>query len=178
MRRFTVLLLLSMLSPVLRAQGNIPLLDRVDGQRVQFHYTYSLSRGGGPMKQVTDGEVLLEGNAFRLSGLGLEVRSNGITRWTADTEARELIVETVDQEDVLTNPALFISSYKKYGKLLKVNASGPDSLDVTLTLDEDTKARFVLRNISFLEPLGQDGAGDFVWDLSSLPSSYVVTDLR
>ena len=178
MKRIVIGLSAILLSLSAFAQGSIPLLDRVPGHRVQFHYTYSLSKGGGPMKQVTDGEMLLEGNAYRLSGLGMEVRSDGISRWTADTEAQELIIEAVDQNDILTNPALFIGSYKKYGKQLKVNASGPDSLDVTLTLDEETKARFVLRDVHFLDPLGQDGLGDFVWDVSSLPSSYVVTDLR
>ena len=178
MKRFVTLLILSITSLALWGQGSIALLDRVPGQRVQFHYTYSLSRSGGPMQQVTDGEMLLEGNAYRLSGLGLDIRSDGSTRWSADTAAEELIIETVDQNDILTNPVLFLSSYKKYGKQLKVNASGPDSLDVTLTLDEDTRARFVLKDVRFLEPRGPEGLSDFIWDVSALPSTYVVTDLR
>lgn len=178
MKRLITLIMLSMTSLALWGQGSIALLDRVSGQRVQFHYTYSLSRDGGPMQQVTDGEMLLEGNAYRLSGLGLDIRSDGTTRWSADTAAEELIIETVDQNDILTNPVLFLSSYKNYGKQLKVNASGPDSLDVTLTLDEETQARFVLKDVRFLEPRGSEGLSDFVWDVSALPSTYVVTDLR
>lgn len=157
------------------AQGSIPLLDKVPGHRVSFHYTYSLSRDGGPMRQVTDGEVVLEGNAYRLRGLGLEVISDGNTRWSMDEAAEEVVVETVEQEDLFTNPALFIASYRRYMDRIRVNSSGSDSLDVTLLLDEDTSARFVLRDVRFLD---KQGKSDFTLDVQSLPDSYVVTDLR
>lgn len=157
------------------AQGSIPILDRVPGHRVQFHYTYSLSQGGKPMTQVTDGDVTVEDNAFLLSGLGLEVRSDGTTRWSIDREAEEVLIEKVEKEDLFTNPALFISSYKGYMDKLKVNASSQNSLDVTLLLDDDTAARFVLRDIVFLD---KQGKSDFPLDEKSLPKSYVVTDLR
>ena len=58
---------------------------------------------------------------------------------------------------------------------IKVNAQGTDSLDVTLTLDQDTRARFVLRNITFGE---RKEKSDFSVDLTSLPKDYLVTDLR
>ena len=142
---------------------------------MQFHYTYSLSQGGKPMTQVTDGDVTVEDNAYLLSGLGLEMRSDGTTRWSVDREAEEVLIEKVEKEDILTNPALFISSYKGYMDRIKVNASSPNSLDVTLILDDDTAARFVLRNIVFLD---KQGKSDFPLDEKSLPKSYVVTDLR
>ena len=157
------------------AQGSIPILDRVPGHRVQFHYTYSLSQGGKPMTQVTDGDVTVEDNAFLLSGLGLEVRSDGTTRWSIDRDAEEVLIEKVEKEDLFTNPALFISSYKGYMDKLKVNGSSQNSLDVTLLLDDDTAARFVLKNIVFLD---KQGKSDFPLDEKSLPKSYVITDLR
>ena len=157
------------------AQGSIPILDRVPGHRVQFHYTYSLSQGGKPMTQVTDGDVTVEDNAFLLSGLGLEVRSDGTTRWSIDRDAEEVLIEKVEKEDLFTNPALFISSYKGYMDKLKVNGSSQNSLDVTLLLDDDTAARFVLKNIVFLD---KQGKSDFPLDEKLLPKSYVVTDLR
>ena len=58
---------------------------------------------------------------------------------------------------------------------LKVNSSSADGLDVTLTLDTDTYARFVLTGIRFLDKEGKSG---FTLDVKSLPASYVVTDLR
>lgn len=150
-------------------------MDKVDGHRVTFHYTYSLSRGGSAFEPVTDGQVCVEGNAYIMEGLGLKVISDGKTRWTMDAAAGELLIENVVKEDLFTNPALFVGSYKNYMDRLKVNSSGADNLDITLTLDSDTRARFVLSGISY----GQlQGKSDFSVDEKSLGSKYVVTDLR
>ena len=157
-----------------RAQGNIPLLDKVQGHRVTFHYTYSLSQKGAPFTPVTEGKVTVEDNAYILQGLGMEVVSSGTTRWTLDREAKEALVEKVVEEDLFTNPALFIGSYKDYLDKIQVNSSGSDSLDVTLTLDEETRARFVLKDIVFS---ARKGKSDFSLDEKSL-SGYLVTDLR
>ena len=157
------------------AQGSIPILDRVPGHRVTFHYSYSLSKGGGPMTKVTDGEVTVEDNAFLLSGLGLEIRSDGTTRWSIDREAEEVLIEKVEKDDLVSNPALFIGHYKAYMDRIKVNSSSSDSLDVTLSLDEDTSARFVLTGIRLQD---RKGKSDFPLDEKSLSKSYVITDLR
>ena len=158
----------------LQAQEGIPLLDRVAGNRVHFHYSYSLSRNGADFAPVTDGQVTVEGDAYILEGLGMKVVSDGTTRWTLDPEAREVVVEAVQKEDLFTNPALFIGSYRNYMDKLRVNGSGKDSLDVTLTLDDETKARFVLSGIVYGE---EQGKSDFSMDEKSL-SGYLVTDLR
>ena len=175
MKRIVTGLAAILLSLSAFAQGSIPILDRVPDHRVLFHYTYSLSQGGKPMTRITDGDVIVEDNAYRLSGLGLEVRSDGTTRWSVDREAEELLIETVAKEDLFTNPALFISSYKGYMDKIRVNASSSNSLDVTLVLDEETSARFVLKDIVFQD---KQGKSDFTLDVKSLPDSYVITDLR
>ena len=176
MRRLFVTLILTLTAfTAARAQDGIPLLDRAAGQRVQFHYTYSLSQKGAPFKEVTDGDVTVEDNAYVLEGLGLKVVSNGSTRWSLDEGAQEAVIENVEKEDLFTNPALFISSYRKYMDKIQVNAQRADSLDVTLTLDDETKARFVLREIVFMEPQGKS---DFSVDEKSLSGDYVITDLR
>ena len=46
MKKFVSILVLSALSLCAFAQGNIPLLDKAQGHRVTFHYTYSLSQKG------------------------------------------------------------------------------------------------------------------------------------
>ena len=157
------------------AQGSIPLLDKVQGHRVTFHYTYSLAKNGADFSPVTDGDVTLEGNAYILEGLGLEVVSNGSTRWSLDREAKELVIETVEKEDLFTNPALFVGAYKEHMDKMHVNASGDAFLDVTLTLDTDTRARFLLTDIVYMAPKGKS---DFSLDEKSLSGDYVVTDLR
>ena len=174
MKRVLSILFLVTLTLGARAQGNIPLLDKVEGHRVTFHYTYSLSQKGASFTPVTDGEVTVEGNAYILQGLGMEVVSDGTTRWTLDRDAKEALVEKVQKEDLFTNPALFISSYKNYLDRIKVNSSGSDSLDVTLTLDDETKARFVLKDIVFG---ARKGKSDFSLTEKSLPD-YLITDLR
>ena len=175
MKRIVTGLAAILLSLSAFAQGSIPILDRVPDHRVLFHYTYSLSQGGKPMTQITDGDVIVEDNAYRLSGLGLEVRSDGKTRWSMDREAEEVLIETVAKDDLFTNPALFISSYKGYMDKIRVNASSSNSLDVTLVLDEETSARFVLKDIVFED---KKGKSDFTLDVKSLPDSYLITDLR
>ena len=110
MKRVLSILFLLTLALGARAQGNIPLLDKVEGHRVTFHYTYSLSQKGSSFTPVTDGDVTVEGNAYIMQGLGMEVISDGTTRWTLDRDAREALVENVVKEDLFTNPALFISS--------------------------------------------------------------------
>ena len=104
MKRIVTGLAAILLSLSAFAQGGIPILDRVPGHRVLFHYTYSLSQGGRPMTQVTDGDVVVEDNAYLLSGLGLEVRSDGTTRWTLDRAAEEVLIETVEKEDLFVRP--------------------------------------------------------------------------
>ena len=175
MKRIVTGLAAILLSLSAFAQGSIPILDRVPDHRVLFHYTYSLSQGGKPMTQITDGDVIVEDHAYRLSGLGLEVRSDGKTRWSMDREAEEVLIETVAKDDLFTNPALFISSYKGYMDKIRVNASSSNSLDVTLVLDEETSARFVLKDIVFED---KQGKSDFTLDVKSLPDSYLITDLR
>lgn len=174
MKRFVSVLLFSLLLQGLQAQDGIPLLDKVAGHRVHFHYTYSLSRAGADFTPVTDGQVTVEGNAYILEGLGMKVVSDGTTRWTLDPEAKEAVVEAVQKEDLFTNPALFIGSYRDYMDKLQVNAAGSDNLDITLTLDEQTRARFVLCGIVYGD---EQGKSDFSLDEKSL-SGYLVTDLR
>lgn len=174
MKRLVSILLFSLSFWGLQAQEGIPLLDKVAGHRVRFHYTYSLSQKGADFSPVTDGQVTVEGNAYILEGLGMKVVSDGTTRWTLDPEAKEAVVEAVQKEDLFTNPALFIGSYRDYMDKLQVNAAGSDNLDITLTLDEQTRARFVLIGIVYGE---EQGKSDFSLDEKSL-SGYLVTDLR
>lgn len=173
MKRIVSILFFLMLA--LGARAQIPLLDRVEGHRVLFHYTYSLSQKGADFQDVTDGDVIVEGNNYILEGLGLRVVSNGTTRWSIDPEAGEVVIETVEKENLFTNPALFISAYRDYMDSIQVNKEGADYLDVTLTLDDETKARFVLKDIVFQEPQGKS---DFSLDEKSLSNEYVITDLR
>ncbi len=169
-----VAVIFSMLVAVgMYAQG-LGLLDKARDNRTSFNYTYSLSRDGEPFKDITSGKVTVEDNAYYMEGLGLEVTSDGNSRLSIDSEAHEAVIEKVEKEDMFTNPALFISSWKNYRDRLKVNSSSGSSLDVTITLDEDTKARFVLTEVVFSPKQGLD---DFKVE-RTFGKEWLVTDLR
>ena len=178
MRRLVIVaisLLTCALSYAQEGPLSIPQLDRAEGKRVSFHYEYHLSKDGGDFSKVTEGEVLVEDNAYRLDGLGLAIVCDGKTRWTYDPSAGEVVIESAEQDNILTNPALLISSYRRYGSALQVKGGSRDSLDVVYDVEDDVKARFVLRNIIYEDPQGKS---DFTFDVKSLPGNSVVTDLR
>ena len=159
----------------LSAQGSIPLLDKVAGHRAVFDYRYLLSEDGKAFHEVTSGKVTVEDKAFRVTGLNLEIVSDGTTRWSMDPEAKEILIEKVEKDNIFTNPAILISSYKDHLDMIKVKSSGSDSLDAVVTFDDRVKGEFILKNVKFL-PKGDKK--DFTVDVKSLGSAYVVTDLR
>ena len=173
MKRAVLIILSLVFAMNLSAQG-LKLLDKAGEHRTSFNYKYSLSRDGEAFKDITSGKVTVEDNAYSMEGLGLVVTSDGETRLSIDEEAREAVLEAVEKDDMFTNPALFIASWKNYADRLKVNSSSSSSLDVTLTLDEDTKARFVLTEIEFSP---KKGPADFNVK-KTFGKDWLVTDLR
>ena len=175
MRRWVTVLILTLLTCSVFAQERIALLDKASGKRVSFAYRYFLIQDGEDGDEVTSGHVSVQGNAFRLDGLGLELWSDGSTRWTMDSVAKELLIEAVDGEDLLTNPALLVLDYRHHPGLLKVRKEGPDSLDVEVHLDERTAVHLIISGVTFNE---EGPLSDYVLELASLGKDYVVTDLR
>ena len=119
--------------------------------------------------------MTVQGNAYLLKGDGLEVYSDGKVRWTLDRSAKEAMIDAVSGEDITSNPAAIVSSYKEFGKALKVNASTSDSLDISLTGEDGQVSRFRLTRIKFLP---EGASSDFTIARSSLGSDWVITDLR
>ena len=175
MTRRLISLAIMLLACALSYAQSIPQLDRAAGKRVSFHYEYNLSKNGGDFSKVTEGEVLVEDIAYRLDGLGLTIVCDGETRWTYDPQAGEVVIESAEKDNILSNPALLISSYRAYGSALHVKGGSKDSLDVIYDVDDDVHARFVLSGIVYSD---QQGKSDFTFDVKSLPKDSVVTDLR
>ena len=175
MRRVLSGILLFAATVLPAAAQNIPLLDKVPGHRVTFEYVYGYTSGGKVYDNVASGTMTVQGNAYILKGEGLEVYSDGALRWTLDRSAKEAILESVDAADVVSNPALIVSGYKEFGKSLKVNGSGSDSLDISLTLEDGTVSRFRLKKIRFA---AEGPEADFKFSRSSLGGDWVITDLR
>ena len=171
MRRLIIFICSLAVSIVAGAAVSIPLLDRMPGHRVTFDYIYTAADG----QEVASGEVIVQGNSYKLSAMGLEIVSDGTTRWTLDRKACEVLIENVDNVDPSTNPALLVMRYRDYSDRLKVHSAGEDSLDISIALSEETVARFRLSGIVFAE---EGEPGDFVLDVEGLGNGYIVTDLR
>ena len=171
MRKSIISLLL--LLAVLPLMGQ-SLLDSLPGHRMKASYTYSLSQGGAPMKEVSSGIILVQDNAYRLDALGLEVYCDGQKRWSVDPSAGEVLLEEVDTEDMLTNPLQIIHNWKSMGDRLHFNSRGKDSLDATVKLDDKTSVRVVLKDVVLSEP---GPVSDFVPDPGKI-KDYILTDLR
>ena len=175
MKRFLTGAIALIFTALPMAAQNIPLLDKVPGHRVTFDYTYGYVSGGKTYDNVASGKMIVQGNAYLLKGDGLEVYSDGKVRWTLDRSAKEAMIDAVSGEDITSNPAAIVSSYKEFGKALKVNASTSDSLDISLTGEDGQVSRFRLTRIKFLP---EGASSDFTIARSSLGSDWVITDLR
>lgn len=103
-------LLSAALSPVLAADDLRALTKKMADSRVTFSYSYETVRNGIVMEG--GGTVAMQGEAYRMDGNGLEIVSDGTTRWTADAEAKELFIETVDRSagDYVSNPARLLAN--------------------------------------------------------------------
>ena len=175
MKKILPALLLFFATLLPAAAQQIPLLDKVPGHRVTFEYVYGYTSGGKTYDNVASGTMTVQGNAYILKGDGLEVYSDGSVRWTLDRAAKEAIIEGINADDVISNPAAIVSGYKGFGKALKVNGSTSDSLDISLTTEDGMVSRFRLKKVRFA-PEGD--MADFKFSRASLGSDWVVTDLR
>lgn len=201
----TALLFLILLAACLTAGAANPFrtfAEKVASSCVTFSYTYESVREGVKFKG--DGKAAVQGDAFRMEGNGLDILSDGVTRWTADAESMELIVEPVDSQatDFISNPALLVSGadkafdVKSTGtatfkgqqvlscvltpkkavgiKELTLYFSGETLTGVSVRLSDGTKTDFEIRNLVFSEPGPLDG---FRYG-KEIGKDWIVTDLR
>jgi len=173
---------------------------KVAASRVSFSYGYEMN---SDVLVKGDGTASVQGEAFRVEVDGLEIICDGKTRWTVDSDSKEVILENVDGVDYADNPVLLVTSFDKAfrevsrstadvagKKYLKVDfapktASGITSLTVFFSGDELVRAKvglrdgastiFTVSDMKFAEP-SQDGT--FSCDVAALDGSWVKTDLR
>lgn len=188
---------------MVQAQGP---LDTFAGQiasgEVSFKYTFEV-QGDVPIKG--NGTASLCGNAFHVLGNGMEIWSDGKTRWTLDRSSKEAYIETVEAEsvDYVANPATLLSALTQAftvnnvsdvtlsGKKLQavkmspaIEETGLQSVvlymdgsvpsRVAITVEDGTKTLFRLSDFSVKEK--SDAV--YTFDIASLGSDFVVTDLR
>lgn len=200
-------IILSLLMQLLPQENIVEALaSRISASRVEFGYEYVMD--DGRMKMTGSGSVNMQGACFKMEGDGLEVFCDGISRWTVDRNAREVVIESFDSVnmDYLANPAMLVSSFDKAFKvsgqvcrasysgkacvkavLKPVASAGMDEVILYITEDgnsiagaeilmsDGAKAIFTL---PYFRLSGQGDASCFRFDVSSLSSDYIVTDLR
>lgn len=189
--------------PQMKADGILKTFSqRLSSSRLSFSYEFS-TKGDLPLKG--KGTALIQGRNFIIKGEGLEVRCDGLTRWTMDPVAKEAVAESVEssERDYMTDPALLLSSVedvfsesssgkvKFQGKevdmfILKPKlAAGLNSVKLyfdaglpvfaEVTVKDGTVTVFTLKDMKFLEK-ADDSL--FFFNEASLDSSWIITDLR
>ena len=180
------------------------LATKIASSRVSFSYVYETARDGFVMKG--GGNAVVQGDAFRMEGNGLEIVSDGTTRWTADAEARELFIEPVDRSavDFVSNPARLLANIdaaftpvdagesKFRGRVVQCyilspadEGTGIRKLRLYFANRTLVGAAFILKDGSETEFMISDmvfdapgPVSDFRFDEKKTDSGWVVTDLR
>lgn len=147
--------------------GAKAMLEKMLESRTEFSYSYTVN-SKTPLKG--DGQILIQGDRFKMSGNGLEIFCDGITRWTLDSEAKEVYIENAsDISDILNNPARLLEA-------LTVTRITSDSIKGTFKTDDGSAVSFAANNIRYHEP--SEDMSAFTLDTKSLGKKFVITDLR
>lgn len=139
MKRSVIIVILSLFCLVAGAQDLDAVRKKLDVSRVRVNYSFVMQ------KVHCSGTITVQIPCFKASGNGIDVYSDGISRWTVDPESKEVYIE---------------------------NAEGPDDYLKYLLDIEDLKLSDLVSS-----PISDD-LEMFVFDVSKLDSSWVVTDLR
>lgn len=117
------------------------ILEKSKTERVTLNYTCSISE----LSPVTiRGKLIIQGDCYFAEGYGMRIYCNGSTRWTIDTDSKEVYIENAGGvEEVL--------GYRDSVSNLKIS-------DVKYS--------------------PQSSSSVFDFDISTLDSSWVITDLR
>ena len=198
-----VLAAIATAAPQAQAAGLVDdFAARTEGALVSFHYTMRLK---GSIPLTAEGDVVYKGEAYRAVGNGMELVSDGVTRWTADNAAKELYVENASDGDdmLLTSPSALIKDLDKAfvrGPEKPSSFSGKSAVSVDLTpISEGSGIKAMTVFFVSGAPIGAEVTSpdgtvtlvtisrlsissgpepSFSYDASSLGADWVITDLR
>lgn len=139
MKRLSLIFFISLFCFMAGAQDLDTVRKKLDVSRVRVNYSFVMQ------KVHCSGTITVQIPCFKASGNGIDVYSDGVSRWTVDPESKEVYIE---------------------------NAEGPDDYLKYLLDIEDLKLSDLVSS-----PIS-DNLEMFVFDVSKLDSSWVVTDLR
>ena len=177
-------------------------VSQVKTSCVSFDYTYKAS---GSVPLTGGGSAKVQGPAFVLKGDGLEVWCDGSVRWSLDAGSKEALVETLaDERDFAGNPALLVSCVEEaFTRQAPVSSKFQDTacqayslspvaaspvsrvtlffdfkdtlLGASIKASDGTVTEFTIKSLAFSPQLPDSS---FRFDISTLSSDWVITDLR
>ena len=168
MRRFFYILVAAAVSMTAAAQNSVESLRAMlDSNRVSFKYTISAK----DRPQIgTSGTMLIDGDCYHMSTKGADIWCDGMTKWTVDSEAKEVYIEKADIRDFLSNPSAYLDLMEDL-KFSDKSVSG-----VYNEPSQGAAVAFKLTSIKY-SPLTGNSV-QFFFDVSVLDDEWVVTDLR
>lgn len=169
MKKTALILLSAVLAQALMAQDSTASLRQLlEGSRVSFKYALTTQ---DKVQVRSDGSALIDGECYRITGNGLDIFCDGTTKWTVDTDAKEVYLESSDgTREFLANPAAWLEQVHNLTVGEKV-VSG-----VFRDPAQGTEISFRFTSITGSPQSGTTEG--FTFDTSSLGPGWVVTDLR
>lgn len=145
------------------------LKSLLEDNRVSFKY--HLSAPAAKFKFVKEGDAVVDGKCYRIYGNELDIRCDGVSKWTIDEASLEVYIESSEgAAEFLANPAAYfelISELKYDGKTVSgIFHDQSQGADLYFRLDNIVS-----------EPLTGSAEG-FTLDTASLGPEWVITDLR
>ena len=152
------------------------LEEKINSSEISFSYTYSAARGNITMSG--KGKALLQGEAFRLEVDGMEVYCDGVTMWTLDREAEELVIEHYDglHAGLAANPAVLLCRVSEFfcvDSQLVAEYGGVKALKVDLEPVSDSGFDSVTLYFGYAAV-----ESDILLGASIVTSDGIVTDFR
>ncbi len=158
------------------ADGAVKFRERISGKRVDMTLTWSAKSSG--KTYAGDGRLSWRDGRFVFANDDVQIYNDGKSLTSVSQAGREVVVQPSDNTDFLSEPAALASllglNPSKAGIVMHYDGNGNLSgADITLKNGTSVIVRIVSMTVD-----GPSADGDFSFDVESLDSSWVVTDLR
>ena len=134
---------------------------------VDYEFTSKMS----DVKVVGEGTVLVQGNAYHMTGNGLEIYCDGSSTWMIDKSACEVVIETADSKEAgyLANPLILLMNLEKSSSAYRVAGN-----TITIELSDGTVLVIDIKDLETVEKRRPEAFRPPV----EFGSDWIVTDLR
>lgn len=176
MKNIFCLILIGIISLSLSAQDNKAksILDKVSAKNKEYksikaEFTFSMDNEEEDIHEISEGNIILKGNKYRLKLMGVDTYFDGTTMSSHIIDAEEVnVTEPEENEDEALNPAKIFSIYEsgftyKYVSEEKVKAVTVHVIDL-FPIDTDRGFSYIrlkinskTNQISSLKSVGVDG---------------------